>query len=673
MADVPVNTLPASSGQTRSSKVLRTDSTQASQLTISALLSLGSFTDIQGVAAPNQLPLATTGTPGAVIAGSGITIVSGTISTSGGTGGGGTGSVTAVIGGIGFLPGQTITTSGTLNIAPASDVVLGGVFVPGSPSAGGNLLVDSFGNISNPIASNLQLGVVRVDGLTITINPTTGVIGSIAGGSGTDVPNVPTTNTLTTSVDALVLNQGGPGGTTKQITIDQYNALTTIPVSSLTAAGSINATDLLAIDQGGTALVKATMTQIATYVGSSSIPPPSTAALGGVFSKAVVTNQFLTQVGTNGTVLSAQPSFSNLAGTIAASQLLPATGTSLGAVIQGSGISINAGGTISATGTAGVSSVIAGTGLAGGTITGTGTISLGTLGAGLLMGNPGTAGAVPTGVTLGTNLSFSGGTLNAAGGTGGSGVGSIVAAGMVTTNGTQGGTLSAAGTIGAIPIAQIADNTTTGGNARGSGAVDFQQSRTSATQVASANFSSILGGRNNVAASVDSVVMGNGANARATRQGGRYFAQGTFASNGDSQFGEFILRATGTGNGGSPAGNIQFTSDGSAVSTTNIINIGTNTAYAVRVQAVVVAADNSAAVSGNILYCVLLRGTGTAAAIGGTTMSTASSGTTTGSSWTLGADNSVNPPGLRLIFSMPNSQTQVWNGMALVQIAEILQ
>lgn len=53
----------------------------------------------------------------------------------------------------------------------------------------------------------------------------------------------------------------------------------------------------------------------------SSIPPPTPSTLGGVFSKAAVSNQFLTQVGTDGTISAAQPGFSNLSGVASSGQL----------------------------------------------------------------------------------------------------------------------------------------------------------------------------------------------------------------------------------------------------------------------------------------------------------------------------------------------------------------
>jgi hypothetical protein len=91
--------------------------------------------------------------------------------------------------------------------------------------------------------------------------------------------------------------------------------------------------------------------------------------------------------------------------------------------------------TLIASGTVGVSTVVAGTGLAGGTITGSGTLSLGTIGAGLLFGNPGTAGSIGVGVTLGTGLSFSGSTLESSSGQWSAGAVTGIAGGL-TISGT---------------------------------------------------------------------------------------------------------------------------------------------------------------------------------------------------------------------------------------------
>lgn len=52
----------------------------------------------------------------------------------------------------------------------------------------------------------------------------------------------------------------------------------------------------------------------------SDLPDPASGTKGGVKSYAAVSNQFLTQIGTDGSITSAQPSFSNISGTASVSQ-----------------------------------------------------------------------------------------------------------------------------------------------------------------------------------------------------------------------------------------------------------------------------------------------------------------------------------------------------------------
>jgi len=80
-------------------------------------------------------------------------------------------------------------------------------------------------------------------------------------------------------------------------------------------------------------------------------------------------------------------------------------------------------------------------------------------------------------------------------------------------------------------LAQIPDATTTGGDKRGTNAVDWQTSRTTNAQVASGTYSTILGGRNNTAS-------GN----TATAGGYQNTASGNYTSAGG-----FLCTATGTG------------------------------------------------------------------------------------------------------------------------------
>ena len=71
-------------------------------------------------------------------------------------------------------------------------------------------------------------------------------------------------------------------------------------------------------------------------------------------------------------------------------------------------------------------------------------------------------------------------------------------------------------------LAQVPDGTTTGGNARGANAIDFQKSRTNANQVASADNSVILSGFQNRNASPGSFLGGGGQNTLTANPAGGY-------------------------------------------------------------------------------------------------------------------------------------------------------
>lgn len=109
--------------------------------------------------------------------------------------------------------------------------------------------------------------------------------------------------------------------------------------------------------------------------------------------------------------------------------------------------------------------------------------------------------------------------------------------------------------------ASIPDNTAIGGNVRGDSAVDWQTTRTTAAQAATAANSVISGGQSNQASAANAVVAGGntnqasgnsswvpggaGATTRA-RFGTGAWAAGSFAVQGDAQAGEGILRRQST-------------------------------------------------------------------------------------------------------------------------------
>jgi hypothetical protein len=133
--------------------------------------------------------------------------------------------------------------------------------------------------------------------------------------------------------------------------------------------------------------------------------------------------------------------------------------------------------------------------------------------------------------------------------------------------------------MGAVPNAAPS-----GGNARGSGAIDLQLSRTAATQVASGLDAVLIGGANSTGIGANSVTLcaqwclNTGANGLAFgsfantefRNSGFSFASGQFAGQGDSQLAIQPLRATTTGTGA-----VQLTSTGGGdPNNTNIMNVG---------------------------------------------------------------------------------------------------
>jgi hypothetical protein len=81
-----------------------------------------------------------------------------------------------------------------------------------------------------------------------------------------------------------------------------------------------------------------------------SLGTPTASTLGGIKSLSAVSNNFVTGLSTLGELTYAQPSFTNLSGTIADTQLPYATATNAGAIKVGANLSISATGVLSSTG-----------------------------------------------------------------------------------------------------------------------------------------------------------------------------------------------------------------------------------------------------------------------------------------------------------------------------------
>ncbi|MGD9724399.1 MAG: NosD domain-containing protein [Pirellulales bacterium] len=180
--------------------------------------------------------------------------------------------------------------------------------------------------------------------------------------------------------------------------------------------------------------------------------------------------------------------------------------------------------------------------------------------------------------------------------------------GVQITDATNTGALLADFLNGTSFSLQYPDLTTVGGNARGTRAVDLQQLRTAATQVAGGNDSWALGrsntasasdagclGATNVASAAGAIAIGSintasGVNSLASgsradtksRIGFSAWASGRFGGNGDAQVGTTVLRAATTSTSAT-----RMTADGAAAGSTNIVNLVNSSALLLNIDLVV--------------------------------------------------------------------------------------
>jgi hypothetical protein len=105
-------------------------------------------------------------------------------------------------------------------------------------------------------------------------------------------------------------------------------------------------------------------------------------------------------------------------------------------------------------------------------------------------------------------------------------------------------------------IAQVPDQTTTGGNLRGQRSTDFQKSRGTAAQVASGTTSGILAGDSNQASGVSSVVVGGSSN---TASSGNSFVGG-----GSSNTASSSHSSVGCGTSNTASGSFSFIGGGAS-------------------------------------------------------------------------------------------------------------
>ena len=495
-------------------------------------------------------------------AGSGITITpgAGTITIDATAGGGGT--VTSVgmsVPAFLSISGSPITTSGTLAVGlsgTALPVANGGTGQ--TTYTDGELLIgNSTGNTLTKATLSAGSGISITNGTGSITIASTGGGGSVTSVAMT-VPSflsvsgspITTSGTLavTLSGTALPIANGGTGALTQQAAINALAGTQTnnrvlrsdgtnttlsqvalgtdvsgvLPVANGgTAQNTYVNGELLIGNSTGNTLTKATLTQgtgISITNGTGSI----TIATSGVVTSVTGTSPVVSSGGTTPAIslASAYGDTLNPYGSKTANNFLAAPNGSAGvpsfrAILAADIPTLNQ----NTTGTAGgLSSTLAVT--SGGT--GQTTYTDGQL----LIGNSTGNTLTKATLTQGTGITITNGagaiTISASGGGGVTGfttalntaapnatnnVSSITASGGTTNQFFAIIPKGTGGVIGAIP-----DSTSTGGNVRGSYAIDLQFTRTAATQVASAQDSIIIGGFQNSATAQGAMVFGGGVN-----------------------------------------------------------------------------------------------------------------------------------------------------------------
>lgn len=239
--------------------------------------------------------------------------------------------------------------------------------------------------------------------------------------------------------------------------------------------------------------------------------------------------------------LAARPTTPNITGT--AQALYYATDTTTEYAWNGSAW-------VAIGGTGGSGTIVAGTGLGGGTIVGSGTITLGTIAAHDLLGNPGTAAAIPVGVAVGTGLTLTAdGTLNATG---------TVTPVLTVTDGSHtisnvGTILVNGGTVSGVSPSSTITVSGTGGSATtiiaGAGLAGGTISTSGTISLGTIAAGDLLGNYGTVAAVPVGVAVGSGltlsvgGTLSATGSGGGAFP---ISGNGSSTQNVAVMNATGT-------------------------------------------------------------------------------------------------------------------------------
>jgi hypothetical protein len=233
--------------------------------------------------------------------------------------------------------GKTFTFSNTLTFTgtDGSSVAFG---------AGGTVIYSggALGTPSSGVGTNLTGTASGLTAGNVTTNANlTGDVTSI--GNAATLANIPTaTPAVGTILHTNIAAPSSPASGKVSVYSDSTdlrfhdkNAAGTIGTTVVADTGSSN-NFLTAISAAGVvSKAQPSFTNISGSVAASQLPNPSASTLGGIQSYAAVSNQWIRSISTSGVPASSQPAFTDISGSVAASQMPALTGditTSAGAV-----------------------------------------------------------------------------------------------------------------------------------------------------------------------------------------------------------------------------------------------------------------------------------------------------------------------------------------------------